>query len=358
MKRYFLAFITVTILLLTFLSARTYSAGEVTLTRVKLDGNKLTVSYTAKADLSLRYPLEALIVNKQGFIQQDSSGEQFLTLGDLSPGTSTKTFDISGLRATAGQQIQVQALARRRSGNQAIGTPSRVTVTVAATAANDPAELNRSVTERARTEGPVAALTEFGEITNLGSYFKQIMRYALPLGVALAIIMSTYAGIVFMMSQGEPDKVKEAQEIIQGAIVGLLVLILSRLLVDFLVVDDPFAVRQAFNLVPHALAQQAGPIKPFDPDLGFRTAHDALPATKYTSFDALLSDIVRLFNLIVGPLIVVGIVVTGIMFITTGGDPEKAKKAKTSLLWIIIGIAIYLLIYVLLSGFSELIKRN
>lgn len=82
----------------------------------------------------------------------------------------------------------------------------------------------------------VVAKTEFGNFADLGDYAGKIMQYALPLGIALSIIMSLYAGIRYMLSQGQPDKVKEAHEVIQGAVLGLIVLIMARYLVNFLFV--------------------------------------------------------------------------------------------------------------------------
>lgn len=89
-------------------------------------------------------------------------------------------------------------------------------------------------------EKPAKALapTEFGPVENLGQYATKIMGYALPLGMALAVIMTIYAGILFMVSQGQPDRIKDAQEIIQGAILGLAVLIMARFLVNFLILPS------------------------------------------------------------------------------------------------------------------------
>lgn len=83
--------------------------------------------------------------------------------------------------------------------------------------------------------GKALAPTEFGLMQGLGRYATNIMKYALPLGIALAIIMTIYAGILFMLSQGQPDRIKDAQEIIQGAILGLVVLIMARFMVNFLI---------------------------------------------------------------------------------------------------------------------------
>lgn len=89
-----------------------------------------------------------------------------------------------------------------------------------------------------KSKKQIVAPTEFGNIKTLGDYMQEVMKYALPTGVALAIIMTIYAGIILMISQGSPDKVKEGQEIIQGAVLGLIVLVLARLLATYLYIPS------------------------------------------------------------------------------------------------------------------------
>ncbi len=84
----------------------------------------------------------------------------------------------------------------------------------------------------------VTAPTEFGAVSDIGQYASRIMQYALPLGIILSILSVIYGGIRFMLSQGQPDQVKEGKEIIQGAVLGLVVLILARALVNFLLLPD------------------------------------------------------------------------------------------------------------------------
>lgn len=96
----------------------------------------------------------------------------------------------------------------------------------------------------------VRAPTEFGLVANIGEYAQRVMKYVLPIGITLGILMTIYAGVTMMLSQGSPDKIKDAQEAIQGAILGLVILILTRLIVDFLYIPSidatsPSAVQQA-----------------------------------------------------------------------------------------------------------------
>ncbi len=84
----------------------------------------------------------------------------------------------------------------------------------------------------------VRAPTEFGPVANIGEYAKRILKYALPLGIALSVLTTIYAGITLMVSQGSPDKIKAAQEMIQGAVFGLATLIFARAIADFLLLPS------------------------------------------------------------------------------------------------------------------------
>lgn len=119
-------------------------------------------------------------------------------------------------------------------GSNKIGPTDKFTVT-AMDKDNKPIA-GGSATSTVGSNGVVTAKTEFGNFADLGDYAAQIMQYALPLGIGLALIMTIYAGIQYMLSQGQPDKIKDAQEILQGAVLGLTVLIISRFLVNFLFV--------------------------------------------------------------------------------------------------------------------------
>ena len=64
----------------------------------------------------------------------------------------------------------------------------------------------------------------------LPTYIGCIYEFATYLAVGLAIIMIIYGGYKYITSQGNPDAVGEAKDIIGGAIIGLLVLGLAYLI--------------------------------------------------------------------------------------------------------------------------------
>jgi type IV secretory pathway VirB2 component (pilin) len=75
-----------------------------------------------------------------------------------------------------------------------------------------------------------AAETEFGPAANLGEFVTKILAWAVPVIGSLAVIMIIVAGYMYMTSQGNPEPIKKAKEIIIGVIAGLALLFLATLL--------------------------------------------------------------------------------------------------------------------------------
>ena len=76
----------------------------------------------------------------------------------------------------------------------------------------------------------VAIATEFGEVNNLGEYISAILRWLVPAIGGFATLMLIFAGYIYLTSQGNPDAVSRAKDIIIGVIVGILLLFLMELL--------------------------------------------------------------------------------------------------------------------------------
>lgn len=65
--------------------------------------------------------------------------------------------------------------------------------------------------------------------------------------------------------------------------------------------------------------------------------------TNITGLGGIVARIVQLLVELIGALAVLGIVIGGIQYITSGGDPSKAEKAKKTLLYSIIGLVLAIL---------------
>lgn len=76
--------------------------------------------------------------------------------------------------------------------------------------------------------GPTETNTAFGCVSNdPASLVNQIMSVALGAAGGVAFLMLVYGGFKMVFSQGNPETIQGAREVITGAIVGLLVVIFS-----------------------------------------------------------------------------------------------------------------------------------
>jgi len=83
------------------------------------------------------------------------------------------------------------------------------------------------------------AATEIGSFANVGTYITALLRWANPIIASLAVLMLIIAGYMYMTSQGNPDQIKKAKEIIIGVVLGIALLFLAQLLFNTIGVD-PF----------------------------------------------------------------------------------------------------------------------
>ena len=67
------------------------------------------------------------------------------------------------------------------------------------------------------------------------------------------------------------------------------------------------------------------------------------------SIKCVLNLVVDIMSVLIGILGVIGITITGIQYLTAGGSEEKTRKAKRRLFEIVIGLAVYAVMYALLS---------
>ena len=71
--------------------------------------------------------------------------------------------------------------------------------------------------------GATPAYAQFEAVTD--QFYGYYVSLVIPIGVILAVIVIVYAGIVYASSQGQPDKLGLAKELIVGALIGLFILL-------------------------------------------------------------------------------------------------------------------------------------
>lgn len=77
-------------------------------------------------------------------------------------------------------------------------------------------------------------------------------------------------------------------------------------------------------------------------DLGYCEIKNALPKSNIESIGAFIATILSWVSWVVGVLAFLGLIVTGIMYITAGGNAEQAEKAQKNIVWIVTGIVIFM----------------
>ena len=76
----------------------------------------------------------------------------------------------------------------------------------------------------------LAVATDFGEVSNIGDYLSAVLKWVVPLIGGLAVLMLIYAGYIYMTSQGNPEALGRAKDIIIGVVTGILLLFLIEII--------------------------------------------------------------------------------------------------------------------------------
>lgn len=119
----------------------------------------------------------------------------------------------------------------------------------------------------------------------------------------VGVVMIIYSGFMFIISSGRPDKTKLAIQSIIYTVVGFVIAIVARAVVDFF-----------------------------------------LPVVQgNTNVQGVVNSGVQMFLWVIGVASVIMIVVAGILYVTSAGDPGKTKTAKDAVLYAVIGLGVALL---------------
>ncbi len=69
--------------------------------------------------------------------------------------------------------------------------------------------------------------SDIANASSVGQLVTEIYKWVLVLGVPLGTLMFIYAGYLYLTSQGNPDNIKTAKDIIISTLVGFALIVLS-----------------------------------------------------------------------------------------------------------------------------------
>ncbi|QQG44521.1 MAG: hypothetical protein HYW86_01230 [Candidatus Roizmanbacteria bacterium] len=76
--------------------------------------------------------------------------------------------------------------------------------------------------------GPLKGINTIGDVVN------RISQFLIPLAAVILFIVLVYGGYQFLLSQGNPEKVKSARAILTAGVIGFILLIISFTLVKLI----------------------------------------------------------------------------------------------------------------------------
>jgi hypothetical protein len=72
-----------------------------------------------------------------------------------------------------------------------------------------------------------SGITQVSQSSDLQSLVNNLVQLAIPLGVLAAVGWMIYAGYMMITSEGNPDKISEARDVVTNAIIGFALIALS-----------------------------------------------------------------------------------------------------------------------------------
>lgn len=138
-------------------------------------------------------------------------------------------------------------------------------------------------------------------VSDFGQLLKNIAKGVRNIVGALAGIMFVISGITFLVSGGSPELTQKAKSYLMYAVIGTVIALTAEAMV-----------------ASTEVAAKAG------------------------SFEKILEEIAKIVGGIVGSVATIMFVISGIMFLLSGGNPNMIQKAKSCLLYAVIGAVVAL----------------
>jgi len=171
-------------------------------------------------------------------------------------------------------------------------------------------------------------------ISTVPELITAITQYLTVIASILSVIGLLIAGIIFVTSGGNPGKVNRAKETIKYSLIGIAIAGLSGVI--WWAVGLTGAITM---LIPVANAQTVSATASSTFSIHFENPFIGVGGSMTAILNAILNFIFEILVVLSPVVMLFG----GIQFVTSGGDPEKAAKAKRTILYGAIGVGVALL---------------
>lgn len=156
----------------------------------------------------------------------------------------------------------------------------------------------------------------FQNVSNFSQYVTVFWAWASHIIFTLSVLTIITGGVVYVASAGAEEKVDAAKEIIKGAIISIVLVVISGSAINMLI-DKPAA-----------------------------GANDRDLDSSFTVLNNTSSMVIGL----AGGFTVLMVIINGIRYITAAGDEDKIASARKGLTYSIIGLAVCLTAFLIVRN--------
>ncbi|MBU2025973.1 MAG: TrbC/VirB2 family protein [Patescibacteria group bacterium] len=156
--------------------------------------------------------------------------------------------------------------------------------------------------------------------TKIIDYLKTIVAF-----VAIAVLI--IAGIFYVFSQGNEQRTTLAKKIMTGAVIGVVIVLAA-----------PTILKELFEI------------------FGFASKDATIDAAQEAK--SVVTKAAKTLLSVLGAIGIISLVWSGILYLTSGGNQERAEKAKKQFVYSVIGLVIALAALIIIKQIDELLTEG
>lgn len=158
--------------------------------------------------------------------------------------------------------------------------------------------------------------------TSLGALLDNVLVFLMYVVGVVGVVMITYSGFAYVTSLGRPDKTKKALFSIIYTAIGFAIAIMARAIVDF------FVSSKALNACQQSVTSSG--------------SNSFTQTGICNNVSGVITNGLSIFTWVIGISAVIVIIISGMLYIYSTGDPGKTKAAKDAILYAAVGLVIAL----------------
>jgi len=178
-----------------------------------------------------------------------------------------------------------------------------------------------------------AQAAAFDNISNFSEFVTVFWQYASHIVFTLAVLTIITGGVVYVASAGAEERIDSAKEIIRGAVISIILVVISGSAIDMLIEKPQRGV--ACHQVPETVnGAQVMKEVCTSPDDAFKV----------------INNVSSMVIALAASFTVVMIMLNAIRYVTAAGDEDKIASARRGITYSVIGLAICAAAYVIVRN--------